>query len=73
MPVDPRLVQRVTVNAYLAPRGGQPLDAPRRSALVQLAAMWVGRILAIEPARGRMHKAAILVDGIRFVDGAVDG
>jgi hypothetical protein len=72
VPVDPRLVQRVTINAYLAPRGGQPIDEPRRSAPVQLAAMWVGRILAIEPALGRMRKAAALVDGIRFVDGAAD-
>jgi hypothetical protein len=70
VPVDPRLVQRITVNAYLSPRGSHPLAEPRRSALVHLAAMWVGRILAIEPALGRMRKAAALVDSVRFVGDA---
>jgi hypothetical protein len=67
VPVDPRLVQRVTINAYLAPRRRHDVDQPRRTAAGQLAAMWVGRILAVEPAIGRVRKAADLVDDLQFV------
>lgn len=67
VPVDPRLVQRITVNAYLAPRKHVEVDAPRRTAAGQLAAMWVGRIMAVEPALGRVRKAADLVDELSFV------
>lgn len=67
VPVDPRVVQRVTVNAYLAPRRRHDVDAPRRTAAAQLAAMWIGRIMAVEPALGRVRKAADLVDELQFV------
>jgi len=67
VPVDPRVVQRVTVNAYLAPRRRHDVDAPRRTAAAQLAGMWVGRIMAVEPALGRVRKAADLIDELDFV------
>ena len=67
VPVDPRLVQRITVNAYLSPRKRIDVDEPRRTAAGQLAAMWVGRIMAVEPALGRVRKAADLVDELHFV------
>ena len=67
VPVDPRLVQRITVNAYLAPRKRQDIDRRRRSAAAQLAGMWAGRIMAVEPALGRVRKAADLVDELDFV------
>lgn len=67
VPVDARLVQRITVNAYLAPRRRHGIDRRRRSAAAQLAAMWAGRILSVEPALGRVRKAAGLVDELRFV------
>ena len=67
VPVDPRLVQRITVNAYLAPHKRQDIDRRRRSAAAQLAGMWAGRIMAVEPALGRVRKAADLVDELDFV------
>ncbi len=67
VPVDPRVVQRVTVNAYLSPRRRHDVDAPRRTAAAQLAGMWAGRIMAVEPALGRVRKAADLIDEIDFV------
>jgi hypothetical protein len=66
LPVDPRLVQRITVNAYLSPRR-HDVARRRRSASAQLAAMWSGRVLSVEPAIGRLSKAADLVDSIDFV------
>jgi hypothetical protein len=73
VPVDPRLVQRITVNAYLSPRRRHDVDRRRRSAAAQLAAMWVGRIMAVEPALGRVRKAADLVDELDFVAEPADG
>ena len=67
VPVDPRLVQRITVNAYLSPRKRQDVDRRRGSAAAQLAGMWAGRIMAVEPALGRVRKAADLVDELDFV------
>ena len=67
VPVDARLVQRITVNAYLAPRRRHGVDRPRRSAAAQLTAMWLGRIMAVEPALGRVRKAADLIDEIDFI------
>ena len=67
LPVDPRLVQRITVNAYLAPRRQHDVARRRRSAPAQLAAMWSGRVMSVEPAVGRLVKAAELVDSIDFV------
>ena len=67
LPVDPRLVQRITVNAYLAPRREHDVARRRRSAPAQLAAMWSGRVMSVEPAVGRLVKAAELVDSIDFV------
>ena len=67
LPVDPRLVQRVTVNAYLNPRRRVDVSAQRKSAAAQLAAMWGGRVMSVEPALGRLTKAARLIDDIDFV------
>jgi hypothetical protein len=67
LPVDPRLVQRITVNAYLNPRRRSDVSSRRRSAPAQLAAMWAGRVLSVEPASGRVGKAAWLIDDIDFV------
>lgn len=67
VPVDPRLVQRITVNAYLSPGKRIDVDRRRRSAAAQLAGMWAGRIMAVEPALGRVRKAADLVDELDFV------
>ena len=36
-------------------------------AAAQLAGMWVGRIMAVEPALGRVRKAADLIDELDFV------
>jgi hypothetical protein len=55
------------VNAYLAPRRRHDVDRRRRSAPAQLAAMWSGRVMSVEPAVGRLAKAAELVDSIDFV------
>jgi hypothetical protein len=60
-------VQRITVNAYLSPRRRHDVARRRRSAAAQLAAMWSGRVLSVEPAIGRLAKAAELVDAIDFV------
>jgi hypothetical protein len=63
-PVEPRLVQRVTVNAYLNPGRKHDVTEARRSAAPALAAMWAGRVLVVEPAFGRMRKAAALVESL---------
>jgi hypothetical protein len=67
LPVDPRLVQRVTVNAYLNPRRRVDVSERRKSAAAQLAAMWAGRVMSVEPASGRLTKAARLIEDIDFV------
>jgi hypothetical protein len=67
VPVDARIVQRVTVNAYLSPRRRAGLHLPRRTAAAQLAALWAGRVVAVEPAVGRVRKAAEVVDALDFV------
>ena len=67
VPVDPRTVQRLTVNAYLAPTRRHDVQRRRPIAAAQLAGMWAGRILSVEPAVGRLTKAAELIDGIDFV------
>lgn len=66
-PVDPRLVQRVTVNAYLNPGRRHDVTRRRRGAAAQLAAMWAGRVLAVEPAVGRVRKAAELLESLDVV------
>ena len=67
LPADARLVQRVTVNAYLNPRRRVDVSDRRKSAAAQLAAMWAGRVMSVEPALGRLTKAATLIDEIDFV------
>lgn len=58
LPVDARAVQRAVVNVYVSP--GRDAEAFRRPeiASASLAALWVGRMLAVEPAVGRVTKAA---------------
>ena len=67
LPADPRLVQRLTVNAYLNPRRRVDVAGRRKSAAAQLAGMWAGRVMSVEPALGRLTKAARLIDEIDFV------
>ena len=46
--VDRRFVQRVTVNAYVWPRGGRELEAPQAVAVLRVAGLWATRPLAHE-------------------------
>jgi hypothetical protein len=48
VPVDRRFVQRVTVNAYVWPRGGRELEAPQAVAVLRVAGLWATRPLARE-------------------------
>jgi hypothetical protein len=48
VPVDRRFVQRVTVNAYVWPRGGRALEAPQAIAVLRVAGLWATRPLAHE-------------------------
>ena len=48
VPVDPRFVQRVTVNAYVWPSGGRELESPQAVAVVRIAGLWATRPLAHE-------------------------
>jgi hypothetical protein len=58
LPVDARAVQRAVVNVYVSP--GRDAAATRRPevASASLAALWFGRMLSVEPAVGRVTKAA---------------
>jgi hypothetical protein len=62
--VDHRFVQRVTVNAYVSP--GRRLNVHRRRphALAQLAGLWSARVMGVEPAVGRVGKAAELIESL---------
>jgi hypothetical protein len=64
LPADARAVQRVTVNAYVWPRRGADVVRRRQVAPANLAALWVGRVLAVEPAVGRVTKAAETLLGL---------
>ena len=64
IPVDPVVVQRITVNAYVRPGRAHGIGERNASVPPALAVMWAGRILAVEPARGRLRKAAELVEGL---------
>jgi len=64
LPVDPLTVQRVTVNAYVRPGREHGIADKNVGVPPALAAMWAGRILAVEPARGRLRKAATLVESL---------
>jgi hypothetical protein len=59
-PVDPRFVQRVTINAYLWPESDRDLVAFHAGAPARLAAQWATRPLAgaIEGRGERVSKAA---------------
>jgi hypothetical protein len=62
--VDPRTVQRVTVNAYVWPRRARDVVRRRQVAPASLAGLWLGRVLAVEPAVGRVSKAAEALLGL---------
>jgi hypothetical protein len=64
LPVDARAVQRVTVNAYVWPHRGHDVLRRRQVAPANLAGLWVGRVLAVEPAVGRVTKAAETLLGL---------
>ena len=51
----------ITVNAYLSPRRVHDVSRRRRSAPAQLAAMWSGRVMSVEPAIGRLFSAGLPV------------
>ncbi len=48
VPVDRRFVQRITVNAYVWPRGGRDLEAPQAVAVLRVGGLWATRPLAHE-------------------------
>lgn len=56
--VEPRAVQRVTVNAYVWPRRPSEIARRRQVAPASIAGLWIGRVLSVEPAVGRVTKAA---------------
>ena len=58
LPVDRRFVQRVTVNAYVWPGGGRPLEEAQAPAVVRLAGLWATRPLAGEKAGDWVGRAA---------------
>jgi len=58
LPVDRRFVQRVTVNAYVWPGGGRPLEEAQAPAVVRLAGLWATRPLAGERAGEWVGRAA---------------
>jgi len=58
LPVDRRFVQRVTVNAYVWPSGGRPLEEAQAPAVVRLAGLWATRPLAGEKAGDWVGRAA---------------
>jgi len=65
LPVDRRFVQRVTVNAYVWPGGGRPLEDAQAPAVVRLAGLWATRPLAGEKAGdwvGRAAEAIVAAD-----------
>lgn len=66
--VDSRVVQRVAVNAYLSPGRRHDVMRRRRSAPARLVALWSGRVMAVEPAVGRLRKAADLVETLDFTE-----
>jgi len=70
LPVDPVTVQRITVNAYVRPGRERGIGERNAGAAPALAVMWAGRILSVEPARGRLRKAAELVDGLDLRPGS---
>ena len=70
LPVDPVTVQRITVNAYVRPGRVTGIGERNPGAPPALAVMWAGRILAVEPARGRLRKAAERVEGLDLRPGS---
>jgi hypothetical protein len=58
LPVDRRFVQRVTVNAYVWPGGGRPLEEAQAPAVVRLAGLWATRPLAGERTGEWVGRAA---------------
>jgi hypothetical protein len=58
LPVEPRAVQRAVVQVYVSP--ARDADTTRRPEITSasLAGLWLGRMMAVEPAVGRVTKAA---------------
>ena len=65
LPVDRRFVQRVTVNAYVWPGGGHPLEDAHANAVARLAGLWATRPLAGEKTGDWAGRAA---DAIEHAD-----
>jgi hypothetical protein len=61
-PVEPRFVQRVTVNAYAWPGGGRTLEDAQAPALVRIAGLWLTRPLAGERAGDWVGRAAEAIE-----------
>lgn len=68
VPVDPRFVQRVTVNAYVWPGGGRPLEAPQAVAVLRIAGLWATRPLAHERHGEWVGRAADAVAATDLAD-----
>ena len=68
IPVDPRFVQRVTVNAYVWPGGGRDLEAPQAIAVVRIAGLWATRPLAHERHGEWVGRAADAVAAADLAD-----
>ena len=62
LPVDPRFVQRVTINAYVWPGGGRPLASAHGPALPRVAGLWVTRPLAGERSGQWAGRAAEAIE-----------
>jgi hypothetical protein len=68
VPVDPRFVQRVTVNAYVWPSGGRDLEAPQAVAVLRIAGLWATRPLAHERSGEWVGRAAEAVAAADLAD-----
>lgn len=62
LPVDRRFVQRVTVNAYVWPGGGQSLEEAHAPAVARIAGLWATRPLAGEKAGDWAQRAAEAIE-----------
>jgi len=66
--VDRRFVQRVTVNAYVWPRGGRELEAPQAVAVLRVAGLWATRPLAHERQGEWVGRAAEAINDVDLPD-----
>ncbi len=65
VPVEPRVVRRLTVNAYVWPGSPHQITHRRPTGAARLVVLWAGRVLAVEPAVGRVTKAAEIFERLQ--------